>query len=157
VDRLLLSGTVKEILAMNTVEPRLGNEVILSRLDNFGPVPRRLVFEKEGKQEAILADLAGRIDAFDFSECRRSNMVHTGELPEEKDGLLWWILHHVTIMENLKVPSKIDWATPEIMRKGLQRYHGDCLKELKAEIAELLNQPGALHAPDGARVSVLVV
>ena len=51
--------------------------------------------------------------------------------------------------ENLKVPSKMDWATPEIMQKVLQRYHGDRLKELEAEIAELLNQPGALHAPDG--------
>merc|ERR1711964_806940 len=98
----------EEILAMNSVEPRLGNDVISSRLDNFGPIPR-LVFEKEGNQEAILADLAGKIDAFDFSRCRRSNMLHTGELPEEKDGLSWWILHVTT--ESLKVPSKMDWAT----------------------------------------------
>lgn len=97
----------EEILAMNTVEPRMGNDVILSRLDHFGPIPR-LVFEKEGNQEAIQADLAGKIDAFDFARFRRSNMLHTGERPEEKDGLSWWILHVTT--ENVKVPSKMGHA-----------------------------------------------
>jgi hypothetical protein len=131
---------------MNAVEPQLTGSVLLERLEQFGPIPR-LVFEKEINQEAISADLEGKIKAFDFVKCRKSNMLHTGELPEEKDGLSWWILHVTT--KNLKVPGKINWATPVIMHRVLERFRGNRLRELESEIAAQLNQPRALHAPDG--------
>ncbi len=36
-------------------------------------------------------------------------MLSSGELPESKEGLSWWVLHVTT--EDLRGPSRIDWAT----------------------------------------------
>jgi hypothetical protein len=145
--RLWMPLTSKsELIAMNDVEPQLTDKVLLERLEQFGPIPR-LVFEKETNQEGISVDLEGKVKAFDFVKCCESNMLCTGELPEEKDGLSWWILHVTT--ENLKVPGKINWATPQIMHRVLERFRGTRLKQLESEIAAQLNQPRALHAPDG--------
>jgi|JI10StandDraft_1071094.scaffolds.fasta_scaffold72197_2 hypothetical protein len=136
----------EEVVAMNTVEPKFDTQKLEERLQEFGPIPR-LVFADDDGVRANQDDLAAKIVSFDFLRCQQSGMLRSGELPEDKGGLSWWILHVST--DDLKGPSKIVWATQGIMRKVLEKFKGRNLSQLESQIASLLNNPGALHAPDG--------
>lgn len=136
--------TSREIIAMNSVEPRMSDANLAALLDQYGPIPRSIFRHDQPSAEGLLKS---NIASFDYAECRKRGVLVSGELPETKHGLSWWILHVTT--SDLRVPSKISWATQDIMNKVLGRYRGSHLHELESEIACLLRNPGALHAPDG--------
>ena len=144
VRRWMPLTTSSEIIAMNSVEPRLSDDVLAALIDQYGPIPRP-IFRRD--QDSAQQLLNSKIASFDYAECRKRGVLVSGELPETKHGLSWWILHVTT--SDLRVPSKVSWATQGIMTKVLKRYRGSHLHELESEIACLLNNPGALHAPDG--------
>jgi hypothetical protein len=136
--------TRSEVLAMNKIEPRLKDGLLRDLLAEFGPIPRQL-FEKN--REAAKKLLLAKVASFDFGKCRTLGMLDSGELPESKEGLSWWVLHVTT--EDLLVASKINWATPWVMHKVLERYRGQKLADLEHLVADELSRPASLHEPDG--------
>jgi len=136
----------EELVAMNSIEPMFDENKLEERLQEFGPIPR-LVFADDDGLRGNRVDLSGKIKSFDFLRCQQSGMLLSGELPEDKGGLSWWILHVTT--RDLRAPSKISWATHGIMNKVLEKFQGRYLIQLESQIASLLSNPGALHSPDG--------
>ncbi len=129
--------TEAEFDSMNSVEPLLSDPELRRRLDLYGPIPR-VMFQFD--QESCELMLRTKIVSLDYGACRKLGVFMSGELPESKHGLsCWWVLRVTT--NNLKGPTNITWATKDIMSKVLERYRGQHLRELEAEIAVLLNDP----------------
>jgi len=129
---------------MNSIEPKIDAHALEELMVKYGPIPRQL-FRRD--QETGVQLLQSKIAAFDLQKCRDLGVLVSGELPESKSGLSWWILHVTTT--DLRKPSCVSWATTYVMQQVMQRYTGQRLRQLEMTIASDLARPDSLHAPDG--------
>lgn len=74
-------------------------------------------------------------------------LIQAAVVPKDFDGMSWWLLHVTT--ENLRLPSKILWASTWVMQQVLARYTQQRLHELEAIIADGLAHPLPMHDVDG--------
>ena len=133
----------EEILLMNNAEFNIVD--IQDRLELFGPIPRS-VFTPAKDMDALHAQLAGKIESFDYEEFVSSSMAITGELPEKKGGLSWWVVHVTT--KNLRVASEVRWASDEIRNRVLEKYQTRNLKDLERSIVKALSKPNYTPAAE---------
>eukprot|EP01097_Dermamoeba_algensis_P007890 TRINITY_DN5095_c0_g1_i5.p1 TRINITY_DN5095_c0_g1~~TRINITY_DN5095_c0_g1_i5.p1 ORF type:complete len:556 (-),score=82.98 TRINITY_DN5095_c0_g1_i5:1290-2957(-) len=135
-----------DLIAMNSVEPKLETQELLDRLDLFGPIPR-YVFSDE--PDVMRQLLESRISSFDYEKCRRLGMLTSGELPKSHDGLSWTVLHVSSESEELQHPTKISWASDHVMVQVLEKHTRTKMLDLESSIAALLGDKTSLHQPDG--------
>jgi hypothetical protein len=105
--------TTDELMAMNSIEPQLTESELPRRIATYGPIPRT-VFASD--QRACLARLIGKIMSFELGR-NFLHMLSNAELPENKHGLSWWVVH-VDATEDLRQVSTIRWASVTCLIKS---------------------------------------
>jgi hypothetical protein len=108
--------TTSELVAMNSIEPQLEGSELQQRIATYGPIPRQ-VFAVS--QKAFLDKLTGKINSFELGR-NFLHMLSNAELPENKHGLSWWIVH-VDATKDLQGVSKICWASEDIFNRVITR------------------------------------
>ena len=134
--------TKSELIAMNSVEPQLESRDLEERVSLYGPIPR-LVFAID--QRECQKMLSSKISSFDLGK-HYLNMLNQAELPEDKHGLSWWIVH-VDAESNLREPSKIRWATDTIFRRVMSHYTSLQHMELERYLAKALHSQPIFASP----------
>jgi len=128
--------TLEELIAMNSVEPKIQLSELKKRISLYGPIPQ-LVFSWD--QKGCKRKLSEKISSFDLG-VHYLKMLSQAELPEEKHGLSWWIVH-VDAEKDLQAPSKIHWASDEICKQVMAHYTTKKYRELEEYLSStLLNQ-----------------
>ena len=135
--------TTCEVVAMNSVWPRLSATDLQARLERYGPIPRRLF----GEQSWMQLDLSGKINSSGFKEVLTQLLTHGNFLPTEFEGLSWTVLHLTT--EDYETVSAVTWASQCVMQQALAVYDRQKFGELEQIIAKGLGNPARLHDVDG--------
>lgn len=128
--------TVEELVAMNSIEPKIPQFELQKRITAYGTITRS-VFSED--QQATMCELAGKIMSFEFGR-NFLHMLSNAELPENKHGLSWWILH-VDATEDLRRVSTIRWASDDIFDRVISRKEINDLSELEEFLANALRSP----------------
>ena len=123
--------TMNEIIAMNSVDQRLPLSDLKNRIGIYGPIPR-LVFSLN--QARTMRTLQIKMGSFDVGP-NFKRMIASGELPMEKNGLSWWVVH---IDANLEEISRIHWASDYIFNCVMTRIANENLSQLEDYIASTL-------------------
>eukprot|EP01124_Arcella_intermedia_P009693 TRINITY_DN1632_c0_g1_i9.p1 TRINITY_DN1632_c0_g1~~TRINITY_DN1632_c0_g1_i9.p1 ORF type:complete len:526 (-),score=14.96 TRINITY_DN1632_c0_g1_i9:400-1977(-) len=137
-------STESEIIAMNSITPKLGRVELERRLALYGPIPRS-IFDSE--QEARKKTLLAKIQEFDVGR-RFESMINKGELPEEKDGLSWWVVH-VNGRNDFSGVESVRWATESIRLRVWENIEQERSSELENYVACAFLAP-SLYGPGPA-------
>lgn len=135
--------TADELVAMNSVEPKLEASELQRRIATYGPLPCP-VFSVG--QRAMLDKLTGMIYSFELGR-KFLRMLSRVEL--HKPGFYWWIVH-IDATEDLQGVSKIHWASEDIFNRVIARISADRLSELEDYIARTLRVQFAYLSPPAA-------
>jgi hypothetical protein len=138
--------TENELIAMNSIEWKLPNDKLRTRLDRYGPILRQVFLYDQVDAER---ELFTRINSFNYDVCLKQNIVMSSAVPEEFAGMSWWVLHVTTERNNYRVPGKIVWASRSIMQDVLDKFNQNRLGELEDIIADGLANPKRSHDVDG--------
>eukprot|EP01126_Amoeba_proteus_P040074 TRINITY_DN4257_c0_g2_i2.p1 TRINITY_DN4257_c0_g2~~TRINITY_DN4257_c0_g2_i2.p1 ORF type:complete len:655 (-),score=68.64 TRINITY_DN4257_c0_g2_i2:2520-4343(-) len=128
--------TVSELAVMNSIVPKLSETELQQRIATYGTIPRS-VFAND--QQSCLDKLTGKIMSFELGR-NFLHMLSNAELPENKHGLSWWIVH-VDATEDLRRVSTIRWASDEIFDRVISCKERDDLSELEEFLASALRSP----------------
>jgi hypothetical protein len=135
--------TISEIAAMNSIGSQLPQSELQDRLELYGPIPRS-IFDDE--QEERRRRLESKISSFKLGQ-QFEEMLLKAELPEDKHGLSWWVVH-VDAAENLKAPIAIDWASEPIRQKVWENQAKQRESDLEDYISKRLTFPTLLGPRD---------
>lgn len=134
--------TAHEIVAMNSLTPKLKADDLNERINLFGPITRLCLDPVLFSQNKL--ELQNKISSFKFQDIFS---LSSADIPRSKsEGLSWWILH-VDCDETLTIP-RIDWASHEIFIQVTANLKQRQLIELEDYISEaILTRSPTLPSP----------
>jgi hypothetical protein len=134
-----------EVIAMNSVWPQLSTKELQSRLERYGPIPRRVFSPLQSYHQT---DLISKLKSFDYQVVLTMGLLTKGSfLPKQFEGLSWTVLHLTT--EDFQSVSAITWASRSVMQEAMALHYAHKLGELEQIIAKGLANPARLHDVDG--------
>ena len=136
-----------ELKAMRSkLYPTMTGEEFRRRFDLVGRIPRHIFSPDFANVEL---QLENKIIAFGVKDFIASEMFLSGFIPQaDFRGLSWWVVH-VDVKHPLNRKVIIDWASPYVKNKVLEKQSRESVEVLREVSCQLLKNPPMEERPTG--------